>query len=326
MSEFVAEDRDRRDRAATRAWVEAQLADGGRVTGDTRLRGGFTADMRRLSIEGPDGPGELVLRSFVRPFYLRHAEGLLSREAAILTRLAADGTGVPAATLRGVDATGEFCDHPSLLMTVLPGAVRVDGERLDERCRLLAEQLVRIHGLDVPEDERPRDYQAWVTAEGVRRPERSARPGVWERAVEVIRRPPPPFRGRFLHRDYHPGNVLFGTEEDGEALRITGVVDWVETSWGPADLDVAHCSTALALLHGVPAGLEFADRYRAAGGELAADPADHLYWRLLDALAFAPDAEKVGVSWRDLGRADLTAALLTARLEEYIEELLRRYG
>ncbi|KAF0794342.1 hypothetical protein P405_06035 [Streptomyces sp. FR-008] len=61
----------------------------------------------------------------------------------------------------------------------------------------------------------------------------------------------------------------------------------METSWGPADLDVAHCSTALGLLHGVPAGMRFADRYVAAGGTLTGDDAVHLHWRLLDALGHA---------------------------------------
>jgi len=100
----------------------------------------------------------------------------------------------------------------------------------------------------------------------------------------------------------------------------------VETSWGPADLDVAHCSTALALLHGVPAGMGLADRYVAAGGALAEERAAHLYWRLLDALAFAPDAEKVAGPWRELGRADLTPAVLANRLEDYLQALFERYA
>lgn len=52
----------------------------------------------------------------------------------------------------------------------------------------------------------------------------------------------------------------------------------------------------------------------------------HPDWRMLDALAFAPDAEKVAVPWRESGRTDLTAPLLTRRLEDYLEALLRRYG
>jgi aminoglycoside phosphotransferase (APT) family kinase protein len=154
----------------------------------------------------------------------------------------------------------------------------------------------------------------------VRIPEDTTRPNLWRRAVEVIRRDPPAYRPCLLHRDFHPGNVLFtGQSTD---LAITGVVDWVETSWGPADLDVAHCSTAIALLHGVPAGMRVAEQYVAAGGVLSEDPSDHLYWRLLDALAFAPDAEKVAVPWREVGRTDLTPAVLARRLEDYLEALL----
>ncbi|MDQ1012943.1 hypothetical protein QFZ82_007428 [Streptomyces sp. V4I23] len=69
-----------------------------------------------------------------------------------------------------------------------------------------------------------------------------------------------------------------------------------------------------------------ADHYVAAGGTLSGDPADHLYWRLLDALAFAPDAEKVAAPWRELGRVDLTPAILAQRLEEYLQALFSQYG
>lgn len=307
---------------ATRSWVEHGLSEAERIENVVRLRGGWTSRMRRLDLGGPDGGRSLVLRSFVAPFYVRHAEGLLTREAEIL-RLLAD-TDVPAAELVAVDATARHCDHPSLLMSLLPGTVRLGDRQADDRADLLARQLVRIHHLPVSAQRRPRTYQPWASAERVTVPADTERPELWQRAIDVIRREPPAYQGRFLHRDFHPGNVLFtGTGED---LRISGVVDWVETSWGPADLDVAHCSTALALLHGVPAGMRFADRYAAAGGTLTEDRTAHLHWRLLDALGFAPDAEKIGVPWRELGRVDLTARVLTERLEGYLHALFERYA
>lgn len=278
--------------------------------------------MRRLSIVGPDGRRDLVLRSFVKPFYVRHAEGLLSREAEILGLLG--GTDVPAAALVAVDATATCCDHPSLLMSLLRGTVRVDEVRVEQRVDLLADQLVRIHQVEVTAETRPRTWQPWTSPERVTLPESTARPELWRRAVDVIRQAPPAYEPCFLHRDFHPGNVLF--DGDGDDVRVSGIVDWVETSWGPADLDVAHCSSALALLHGVPLGMTFADRYLAAGGQLAGENAAHLYWRLLDALAFAPDAEKVAVPWRELGRSDLTPSLLAGRLEAYIQALFERYS
>ncbi|MBT2507652.1 aminoglycoside phosphotransferase family protein [Streptomyces sp. ISL-98] len=306
----------------TRAWVEKGLSEAEHIEDVARLRGGWTSEMRRLNICGPGGRRSLVLRSFVKPFFVRHAEGLLTREAAIL-RLLGD-TDVPAAALVAVDATAQYCNHPSLLMSLLPGTVCLGDERADQRAELLARQLLRIHRLPVTAKARPRTYQAWTSPERVSPPEDTERPELWKRAVDVIRREPPDYPACFLHRDFHPGNVLFtGT---GEGLRISGVVDWVETSWGPADLDVAHCSTALALLHGIPAGMHFVDRYVAAGGTPTEDRAAHLYWRLLDALAFAPDAEKVAAPWRELGRADLTPTVLTRRLEGYVQALFDRYA
>ncbi|MEU0194131.1 alpha/beta fold hydrolase [Streptomyces afghaniensis] len=300
---------------ATRAWVAKQLPEGRTVDKSTFLTGGWSAQMRRLTLD--DGTA-LALRTFVKPFFRRHAPGLLAREAEVLTLLAGQ-EGVPAPELTGVDATAEQCDHPSLLMSVLPGRVRVDEEDdLDPRVDLLAAQLARIHRV-VPE-ERPRPYQAWTSPDRVLAPEGA----MWERAVNVIRRDPPPYEGCFLHRDFHPGNVLF--TGSGAGLRISGVVDWVETSWGPADLDVAHCSTALALLHGPEYGLGFRERYEAHGGHRLADGPDHLYWRLLDALAYAPHAAKLAGPWRELGRTDLTPQVLGGRLEAYVAGLLERYA
>ncbi|MER6213484.1 aminoglycoside phosphotransferase family protein [Streptomyces sp. NPDC001674] len=323
MVTYAQEEQDGTEWAATRAWVEKVLPGGERIVGAAPLQGGWTSRMRRLELDGgAAGPRSLVLRSFVKPFYLRHADALLTREAAVLNLLGA--TGVPAAALVAVDATAEHCDHPSLLMSLLPGTVRIDGEGAARRAELLAGQLLDIHRIAVAPQDRPRAYEAWTSAERVTPPGHTRRPELWRRAVEVIRGEPPRHRAHFLHRDFHPGNVLF--EGAGEELRISGVVDWVETSWGPADLDVAHCATSQALLHGAAAGLDFADRYTAAGGTLAEAGPDHLYWRLLDALAFAPEAEKVAVPWRALGRTDLTPAVLAARLEEYVEALFDRYA
>ncbi|WP_031074572.1 phosphotransferase family protein [Streptomyces sp. NRRL WC-3742] len=323
---------------ATRRWVEGLLAPGERIGTVRTLRGGWTSVMRRLDVESEVGEGRsLVLRSFVKPFYLRHAEGLLNREAEIL-RLLAPGP-VPAARVYAVDATAEHCDHPSLVMSLLPGTVRLAedgageggsveggsarGGEVEHRIGLLARQLATVHAVTPPQDQRPRAWQAWTAPERVAVPGHTARPELWARAIAAIDREAPAHRPCFLHRDFHPGNVLF--TGSGADTRISGVVDWVETSWGPADLDVAHCSTALALLHGVEAGMSLADRYREAGGLLSPEPGDHLYWRLLDALAFAPDAEKVAVPWRELGREDLTPAVLTGRLEDYLQALFDRF-
>jgi aminoglycoside phosphotransferase (APT) family kinase protein len=162
--------------------------------------------MRRLEV-GVPGQAEaysLVLRSFVEPFFVKHAQGLLSREAEVLNLLAE--TDVPVARLHGVDALGEFCDHPSLLMSWLPGSLRLGGEDAGRVAELLAREMAGIHEVEIAEDRRPRRYEAWTGAERVRVPAGAAQPDVWERAVEVIRG-----RHRSTGRASCTGTSILGT-------------------------------------------------------------------------------------------------------------------
>ncbi|MGW6919954.1 phosphotransferase family protein [Streptomyces sp. NPDC054950] len=305
------------------AWVGRHLDAGERIVRTEALHGGITAEMRRLTVGTRDGDTrDLVLRTFVDPSFVENAEELLHREAGVLALLA--GTDVPAPEPVALDPTAAQCEYPSLLMTHLAGLTVLDDEGLEARVPLLARQLVAIHALRPAE--RPQAYEAWTTADAVVPPE-GADAAAWAAATDVIRRPAPPYEGRFLHRDFHPGNVLFDVAPRSPAgPRITGVVDWVQTSWGPADLDVAHCSTNLALLHGPAWGLRFATAYEEAGGVLAAAPSERLYWRLLDGLAFATGLPWVTRPWREAGRAELTTRAAEERLDAYVTALLDTLG
>ncbi|WP_448331925.1 phosphotransferase family protein [Streptomyces sp. DSM 41534] len=307
-------------RPLTLAWVSRHLEVGERIVGTEALHGGITAEMRRLTIGTRDGgTRDLVLRTFVD---VEHAEDWLSREVGALTLLR--GTGVSAPGLVAVDTTAAHCEYPSLLMTHLAGRTVLDDEGVETRVPLLARQLVAIHA--VRPAERPRGYVALTTADTVVVP-KGADAAAWAAAIDVIREPAPPYEGRFLHRDFQPGNVLFDVESPGPAgARITGVVDWAGTSWGPADLDVAHCSTNLALLHGPAWGLRFAEAYEEAGGVLAAAPGERLYWWVRDALAFSEEVRLVSRPWREAGRTELTARAVEERLDAYVTALMDALG
>ncbi|MEV0774327.1 phosphotransferase family protein [Streptomyces sp. NPDC050433] len=303
-------------RPLTLAWVGRHLEAGELIVSTEVLHGGITAEMRRLTIGTRDGSTrELVLRTVVN---VEHAEDWLNREAGALTLLG--GTGVRAPALVAVDPTATYCEYPSLLMTHLAGRTVLDNEGLETRVPLLARQLVAIHALRPAE--RPQKYVTLTTADTVVTPE-GADAAAWSAAIELIRRPAPPYEGRFLHRDFHPGNVLFDLESAGPAgARITGVVDWAQPSWGPADLDVAHCSTNLALLHGPVWALRFAEAYEEAGGVLAAAASERLYWRVRDALAFSEEVRWVARPWRKAGRTELTTRAVEERLDAYVTALM----
>ncbi|MGW7212977.1 phosphotransferase family protein [Streptomyces collinus] len=310
-------------RPLTLAWVNRNLAAGERVVGAEVLHGGITAEVRKLTVGTADGvTRDLVLRSFTDRFCEVQAEDWLEREAGALGLLS--GTGVPAPGLVAVDPTGAHGEYPSLLMTHLAGRVVLDAEGLETRIPLLARQLVAIHA--VRPAEQPRGYVALTTAETVVVP-RGADAAVWAAAIDVIRRPAPPRRGRFLHRDFHPGNVLFDVPPSGsKEARIVGVVDWAAASWGPADLDVAHCATNLALLHGPAWGLRFAEAYEEAGGVLAEAASERLYWQVRDALACSEEVRSVAQPWREAGRVELTTRAVEERLDAYVTARLETLG
>lgn len=307
-------------RPLTLAWVSRHLEVGERMVRIEVLHGGITAEMRRLTIGTRDGgTRDLVLRSYVN---VGHAEDSLNNEAAALTLLTE--TGVQAPALVAVDPTAAQCEYPSLLMTHLAGRTVLDDEGLETRVPLLAGQLVAIHALRPAE--RPPEYGTLTTADTVVTP-KGADAAAWAAAIDVIRKPAPPYKGRFLHRDFHPGNVLFDVPPARPAgARITGVVDWAGTSWGPADLDVAHCAINLALLHGPAWGLRLAQAYEEAGGVLAAAAGERLYWLVRDALAASEEVQQVSQPWREAGRIELTTRAVEERLDAYVTVLMDTLG
>ena len=57
----------------------------------------------------------------------------------------------------------------------------------------------------------------------------------WEQAVEIFHGQTPPGAECFIHRDFHPGNLLW------QRSHLSGVVDWESASLGPVHVDLGHC-------------------------------------------------------------------------------------
>jgi aminoglycoside phosphotransferase (APT) family kinase protein len=69
--------------------------------------------------------------------------------------------------------------------------------------------------------------------------------------VAVFHAPPMDTERVLIHRDFHPGNVLW------RSGRVSGIVDWQDMSVGPASVDAAWCRlNLLAWL-----GRDVADRF-----------------------------------------------------------------
>jgi aminoglycoside phosphotransferase (APT) family kinase protein len=303
----------------TRRWVGEGLE--AAVVAVRPLTGGVAS--RMLLVLAENGR-EAVLRQLVDHPWRRHAEPLLRRERDVHGLLGDSAVTAPSTV--ALDVRGDRTDgDPSLLMTRLPGAV--DLAHLGDRgIDALAAALLDIHAVRPGPGAWPREYESWATRAKRVVPPWSGDDGLYREAFARLESPAPTYDPTFLHRDFHPGNVLW---EDGS---ISGVVDWVETSTGPADLDVAHCASNLAGLHGVETALAFRRSYVEQGGRLATDAAASAYWQLLDLVGFlpAPSGRESGAPaamlsrvWAAHGRGDLTPELVRARREQLLRAILR---
>jgi hypothetical protein len=123
-------------------------------------------------------------------------------------------------------------------MSRLPGRVDWWPADMERWLRHLAGLLPPIHAAPLPPAGVLRPFAPYPQA-SYRPPGWARYPQVWERAAEISHGPPLRVPEVLLHRDFHPGNVLWrrGT--------VTGVVDWQGACTGPAVADVAHCRVNL---------------------------------------------------------------------------------
>jgi aminoglycoside/choline kinase family phosphotransferase len=137
----------------------------------------------------------------------------------------------------------------------------------------------------------------------------TSRPALWQRAIDLRAAGAPSTRFGLIHRDFHFGNILW------QGASVSGLVDWAETSWGPADLDVAHLCSDFAMLHTTDGATAFRHAYQRSGGSL--DTEEFRYWQVSDILGFLPDPAHILPAVAP-GRPDLTAARIRNGLEELL--------
>jgi aminoglycoside phosphotransferase (APT) family kinase protein len=265
-------------------WVESRVGGGARAIKVRALDGGTSSAIHAVDVRTASGPvRRLVLRRFVRADWLAEEPDAPQREAEALEVLRRSR--VPTPRLVALDDEGSDAGVPALLMTRLPGRVDWYPASLEDYVRRLAEALPRIHATRLPADSRIPTYHPYeLQLSGP--PRCSRRPEIWSRAIEAFEQPPPSSERAFIHRDYHPGNVLWR----GGAV---GVVDWVHASIGSPDADAGYCRGNLAGWFGLDAADRFLELYLAASGRSEYHP----YWDIAAVLggngdeAFLTDGE-----------------------------------
>ncbi len=241
------------------AWVEQQL--GARVEQVEPLEGGRSAAVHRLFLAGGREP--VVLRRYVRD-WVRDEPEIPVNEAHVL-RFLTGHPAIPAPHLLAADPLGAETGVPTTVMTSVPGSVVWHPDDLESWLRRLAELLPVIHGVRVPADAGLAEWAPYGP-EIPFPPPWSRHPSAWQAALSAYEGPRPEFERVFVHRDYHPGNLLW---TDGE---ITGVVDWVSSCVGPAEEDVAHCRINLCYQFDMSVADRFLDLWLSVTGRDSWNP------------------------------------------------------
>ena len=179
---------------------------------------------------------------------------------------AAEQAGVAAPRLLAVDTEGARTGAPVVAMTRLRGVPVArpaddDGEWVVGLAATLLHiaraprPVVQLPAMESWRDPADPDVPPdWISGEPAGRV-------AWRAAVDRVGTGLVGTESRFIHRDYHPLNVLW----DGAS--VSGVIDWANVCVGPIEVDVSRCRVNIALV----AGLEGADRFLTELGDLGRD-------------------------------------------------------
>lgn len=286
-------------------WVEQTLGTGTHVVGSERLTGGLTSIVHGVTIERNGRREDVVLRWWVVDSEsTQRIARKVSQEAGILRTL--EGSDIPAPCLIGATADSNI-GGPAILMTRLAGKVHLMPRNRDAWLRQMAKMLARIHALGL--DGKP--FEPWLDASRLSPPPDASRADIWNEAIALAGADRTPTRTCFLHRDYQHFNMLWSRE------RLTGVVDWLEASTGPPEIDVGHCRLNLTVLFSGDVADRFLAMYEAESGSHVDS-----YWDIHALLSYGP-------SWQQFlpiqidHRAPLDVAGMTGRMERVLERALR---
>jgi hypothetical protein len=289
-------------------WIKEIFGNAMQIQGMEPLKGATSSSVFEVFLIPKNEP--LVLRLFTNGEWLQEEPDLARHEACSLQ--IAKSLPFPTPTCMAVDETGERCGFPAVLMTKCEGSHHL--HHLETGLLPLAKSLFQIHSLPVSNFDWT--YFPYHRIEEIHPPMWTHYPHSWQRVIEYVTNKSPEQKKCFIHRDFHPLNVLWKDDQ------ISGIIDWVNACIGPAGVDVGHCRLNLALLHGIEMADQFLKSYiQVSDATFIYDP----YWDLKAVFEFLPSPPPTVLqSWIAHGVMNLTDRKIRERFEEYMLSLDRR--
>lgn len=294
-------------------WVVGTVEPDASIKKVSRLKGGASSSVYSIILSSNTivGEREVVLRLFDNVQWLQQEPDLAKHEKESL--LLASYTGIPTPKILAYDENGQYTGLPAVLMTKLEGKVELRPQNMDAWLSGMAKSLVKIHALKA--DHFGWSYSPYNDISSLKVPKWSNDPESWKAAFGIVQGPRPESRPCFVHRDYHPTNILWLGNE------VSGIVDWVNSCCGPAGIDVGHCRLNLAMLYGVSTADAFLWAYQRHVGSKTFNYEP--YWDILALIEVLPGPPQVYPGWSAFGVTNLTSELIMKRLDQYVKSILK---
>ncbi|GGB42625.1 hypothetical protein GCM10011409_20250 [Lentibacillus populi] len=290
-------------------WVVKAVDHHAEVVHVHQLKGSTSSTLFRIFLQTNQCMKLVVLRLFDNKEWLLEEPDLALHEAASLSFAAKADIATP--EIIAFDEKGEDCGVPAVLMTMLEGSVELKPDDQNNWLKGLAAALGKIHA--VCADDFNWKYFTYNDIPSLETPSWTSVPEAWEQAIEIVKGLRPSVKTCFIHRDYHPTNVLY------HKGKVSGIVDWVNACHGPAGIDVGHCRLNLAMLYDVETADRFLTAYQQHQGYAFIYD---VYWDLVSLIDILFGPPQVYPGWEAFGITGLTDRMMEEQLDRYVLSLL----
>jgi aminoglycoside phosphotransferase (APT) family kinase protein len=277
----------------------------------TRMNGANSSLIFLVQSAVSSASEKFVLRVLDNKGWLAEEPDLIVHEATALKEAAKAGLRAP--KLINCSSQDIGFGGPALLMSYMEGKVELFPTDTGKWLQSLADELVSIHNHKA--EGFGWNFSSWVNRELLTPPAWTQIPDVWEKAIDIWLNHVPDSSPVFLHRDYHPTNVLC---QKGEVI---GTVDWINACRGPAEVDIAHCRTNFVQMESIEVADEFLKRYleRSTGFEY------NYYWDIDSIFDMnLPDPEFYK-PWLEFGLDNIPIEVLRRRIDAYLAHTMRHF-
>ena len=296
--------------ADAREWLIRSVGTTARDFDVVQMKGSTSSSVFLIQCSHDSKPQRFVLRVIDNQKWLAEEPDLVAHEAAALEE--AQKAGLRAPRLVACSSEDVGFGAPVVLMSFIEGNIQIRPSDFQGWLDGLAGELALVH------QHRANTfgwcYFSWVDKTALLPPKWTAVPHVWERAIDLALNTAPDVHSVFIHRDYHPTNVLW---QEGA---VSGVVDWPNACRGPAGVDVAHCRINLAKMFDLSAADRFLDAYIEVADGFEYDP----YWDVDSLLDVCIPQPTFYPPWQEFGLDIITSEVLKQRVDAYLESVMMR--